>query len=376
MMAERRQIEGDLRGCEEELGGLALCDTLHAAECLVDSLSDREDTRRKAVEVATSLNKTARAVKNCGPLMDFFRRWELKIDHESLAFHHKHTLGDPTPYMGNAALSWAVFIRRVFSENKLPYDQQPEMEFERSVSLCLRQPHRSERRSDPGAYQFRIPSAHRFEDFANELFAVIFPGYELGEVDTDIDDYYLPAYIWATATCTPRRSALTFRLSYTDDARGMRIGTVADHTNEGRSVEALAEFFTRRSQLLKSDDMRTLYRQILRQEPPPAATPSADQWAEFLKRVLDANELPSSRPRDVFVRSVQLCLGKIVTYPDSFAAGLANLLFPRGAPCTMGDADPSTPNQIMVPFRKHDDGPLFGFLFTVDQPGVEFGILA
>jgi hypothetical protein len=373
MMARRRQIEGDLRGCEEELGGLALCNTLHAAECLVDSLSGREDTRRKAVEVATSHNKTAHAVKNCGPLMDFFRRWELKIDYESLAFHHKHTLGDPTPYVGNAALSWAVFVRRVFSENKLPYDQRPEMEFERSVSLCLRQPHKS----DPGAYRFRIPGAGEFEEFARELFAAIFPGVTLDRVDTDLDDYYMPAYTFASMTCTPRQSALTFRLSYTD-GRGLHIGTLADHTNEGRRVEALAEFFTRRSLLLKSEDMRTLYRQILRQEPPPAATPSADAWAEFLKRVLDENELPSSHHSDVFERSMQLCLGNIVPYPDSFAAGLANLLFPRGAPCTMGDADdnnPSTPNQIMVPFRKHDDGPLFGFLFTVDQPGVEFGIL-
>jgi hypothetical protein len=158
----------------------------------------------------------------------------------------------------------------------------------------------------------------------------------------------------------------------------LHIGTLADHTKEGRRVEALAEFFTRRCLVLKSEDMRTLYRRILGQQPPPAGTPPADAWAEFLKRVLDENELPSSRHSDVFERSVQLCLDTTVTSHASFAVGLANLLFPKGAPCTMYDADddnPSTPNQIMIPFRKHADGPLFGFLFPKDQPGVEFGIL-
>ena len=251
------------------------------------------------MEVATSHDKTARAVKKCGPLMDFFHKWELKIDHESLAFHHKHTLDDPIPYTGNAALSWAVFIRRVFSENKLPYDQQPEMKFERSISLCLRQPCRS----DIGARRFRIPGAGEIEEFARELFAAIFPGDTLHRVDTDLDDYYMPAYTFASMTCTPRQSALTFRLSYTDE-RGLHIGTLADHTKEGRSVEALAEFFTRRCLVLKSEDMRSLYQRILRQAPPRIETPPADLWAEFLKRVLDENELPSSRHRDVFERSV------------------------------------------------------------------------
>ena len=344
---------------------------LQAIERFVDSqlnAEDKAETRRQAMEVATNLNKTAHAVKNCGPLVAFFRKWNLQIDHESLAFHLEHILGDATPNTENAALSWAVFIRRVFSENKLPYDRRPEMVFDRSISLCLRQPHRT----NPGPLRPRNPHADQFAAFARELFTTIFPGDELGEVDTLVDELDHSGYDWAIATCTPR--ALTFRLSFTTQ-QGMYIGILADHTNEGRSVTALAEFFTRRFLILKSVDLVTLYEQILRQPPPHIGTPPADAWAEFLKRVLDANRLPYPRRSNVFERSVQLCLDNTVTSHAGFAAGLANLLFPREAPCTMYANTSNDPNQIMIPFTKRDDGLRFGFLFTVNPPGLEFGIL-
>ena len=209
-----------------------------------------------------------------------------------------------------------------------------------------------------------------FHAFALELLNLIFPRYAI--TNTDVDH---PDKVWCSYEGGRTFGVFNFLLYDTSFC----IGTKANHAREGRTVEALAEFCSRRNLRIDMDRLGRTHRDIFDEELPGAPFP-ADAWAAFLKRVLDENELVWHMGNDeVFERSVSLCL--LPTFPTNrkeFAAELAGLLFPNDAPCDVYDEEdvvPGVGDLFRVAFRRRRDGPLFGFCFDARGGSITLGLL-
>jgi hypothetical protein len=319
-----------------------------------EETQEKGETRRKAMQVVTSVSRFARAAKNCGPLVEFYKKWNLRLDEGLYAMLYSELFEEEAPNTRNAAFCWAVFMRRVFDNRRFLRDTCHAMELDQSIRLCV---------------MTRFTPRAQFQAFALELLDLIFPRYEITNTEVeDIDS------VWCTYS-----GGLTFGVFnfLPDDA--IWIGTKANHAGEGRTVEALAEFCSRRNLRVDMDRLRRTYRDIFHGELPDAPF-SADAWAAFLKRVLDENRLIWHRDDNpVFERSVSLCL--LPTFPANrkeFAAELVGLLFPNDAPCRVYDEEDAVPgvrDLFRVAFRRRGGGPLFGFCFDARGGSIALGLL-
>ena len=326
---------------------------LRTMERLVGA-QEKEETRRKAMQVVTSVSGFARAAKTCQPLVDFYDKWKLRLLERRYAMQYERLFEDSAPSTSNAAFCWAVFLRRVFNDSKLPRDTQHTMELDRSMELCVET-------------EFTGPA--QFQAFALELLNLIFPGYAI--TNTEVED---TDRVWCTY-----RGGRTFGVFNFLPYDAIWIGTKANHAVEGRTVEALAEFCSRRNLRIDMGRLDRTYRDIFGEELPNAPFP-ADAWAAFLKRVLDENELVWHRDDNpVFERSVSLCL--LPTFPTNrkeFVAELAGLLFPNDAPCDVYDEEDAVPgvgDLLQVAFQRRRGGPLFGFCFDARGGSIALGLL-
>jgi len=327
---------------------------LRMMERLVAAQEEGE-TRRKAMQVVTSVSGFARAAKNCGPLVEFYKKWNLQLREGQYAMRYSELFEEEeAPNTRNAAFCWAVFMRRVFDERRSPRDTRHAMELDRSIPLCV---------------MTRFTPPAQFQAFALELLHLIFPGYAI--TNTDVED---TGKVWYTYS-----GGRTFGVFNYLPYDGLWIGTKANHADEGRTVEALAEFCSRRHLRVDIDRLRRTYRDIFGEELSDAPFP-ADAWAAFLKRVLDENRLSWHRDDNpVFERSVSLCL--LPTFPANrkeFAAELVGLLFPNDAPCDVFDEEDAVfgvDDILQVAFRQGRDGPLFGFCFDARGGSITLGLL-
>ena len=315
---------------------------------------EKEETRPKAMQVVTSVNRFAHAAKNCRPLVEFYTKWNLRLDERRYALQYELVFDDTAPCTDNAAFCWAVFMRRVFDERKLPLDTRHIMELDQSIQLCVRT---------------RFTDTAQFRAFTLELLNLIFPGYAI--TNTEVED---TDRVWCTY-----RGGRTFGVFNLLPYDAIWIGTKANHAVEGRTVEALAEFCSRRNLRIDMGRLDRTYRDIFGEELPNAPFP-ADAWAAFLKRVLDENELVWHRDDNpVFERSVSLCL--LPTFPTNrkeFVAELAGLLFPNDAPCDVYDEEDAVPgvgDLLQVAFQRRRGGPLFGFCFDARGGSIALGLL-
>lgn len=318
---------------------------------------EKEETRRKAMQVVTSVSSFARAAKNCKPLVDFYNKWKLQLRDIEYASQYELVFHEKAPHRESAAFCWAVFLRRVFDENKLPRDTRLSMRLDRSIQLCVKT-------------KFTDPA--QFQAFALELLNLIFPGYAITNTEVENTGVRVQS-VWCSYE--GGRTFAVFNFLRYDGA----IGTKANHAGEGRTVRALAEFCSRRNLRIDMDRLGRTHRDIFDEELPGAPFP-ADAWAAFLKRVLDENELVWHMGNDeVFERSVSLCL--LPTFPTNrkeFAAELAGLLFPNDAPCDVYDEEdvvPGVGDLFRVAFRRRRDGPLFGFCFDARGGSITLGLL-
>jgi len=324
------------------------------AACEKEEKQGRKETRRKAMQVVTSVSGFARAAKNCQPLVEFYNKWKLQLHERSYALGYEELFQEEPPKTRDAAFLWAVFMRRAFDERKLLRDTSHEMELDKSIQLCV---------------MTRFTPPAQFQAFALELLHLIFPGYAITNTEVRRSDKVLCTYSGGLTF-----GVFNFRLGDT-----ILIGTKANHAGEGRTVEALAEFCSRRHLRVDIDRLRRTYRDIFDEELPDAPFP-ADAWAAFLKRVLDENRLSWHRDDNpVFERSVSLCL--LPTFPANrreFAAELVRVLFPNDAPCEVYDEDDALPGVDDLPqvaFRQGRDGPLFGFCFDPRGGSIALGLL-
>jgi|GEM_PF-2969470 len=319
-----------------------------------EETQEKEETRRKAMQVVTSVSGFARAAKNCGPLVEFYNKWNLQLVEPQYWMQYERIFDDKAPLRRNAAFRWAVFVRRVFNEKKLPLDKQISMVLDGSIELCV---------------QTEFTGPAQFQAFALELLNLIFPGYAITNTEMQGTDK-----VWCSY-----KGGRTFGVFNCLPFGPIWIGTKANHAGEGRTVEALAEFCLRRNLEIDIDSLGRTYRDIFDEELPDASFP-ADAWAAFLKRVLDENELVWSRGANpVFERSVSLRL--FPTFPDNrkeFVAELAGLLFPNDAPCRVYDEEDAVPgvrDLFRVAFRRRGGGPLFGFCFDARGGSIALGLL-
>jgi len=331
-----------------------------AAACEKEEKQGRKETRRKAMQVVTSVSGFARAAKNCQPLVDFYNKWNLELVNSEYAHLYWKLFREKSPNTQNAAFCWAVLLRRVFDEQKLPRDTSSALSLHRSIYLCVKT---------------TFHNTAVFQAFALELMNIIFPRYAITNTEVRRSDK-----VWFTYS-----GGRTFGVFNYLPYDALWIGTRADHAGEGRTVEALAAFCSRRNLGVDMDHLGREYRDIFEEELPAAPFP-ADAWAAFLKRVLDENKLEYRRYDSVFERAVWLCL--LPTFPanrQDFVAELADLLFPNDAPCEVFEDDDVyddddggevvlLENVVKVAFRQRSGGPLFSFRFDARDGSIEFGL--